>query len=366
MDLLLEAVEQGNSTISEENSNLNENCASRPIGNARKPCKQADPTCWEVIRRQCIEEGVSISYVASLLGLHKSTVSKIVKSMRQGKMGPLKRGGRKKTLTAEQERMLCDLMDEDCTRTQKFLKSYALDNWNVTLSTRTIARTLKSFHYSLKRTSEVPVARNTPETIQKRKEFMEQIHLHLPNSKNLFFIDEVGFQVSMRRRYGWSTRGSRANVTVPALRTKNYSVCAAMNNENLWLYRLQDRPYNADDFQIFMLELCHLIRENGYENVVFIMDNARIHRPEALRQIVSGFGHSVLFNAPYSPMLNPIENLFAKWKGIVRQACPSNEQDLLEKINSASFEITSSDCIGYFSNMLSYSMPALQGLPIMN
>ena len=42
----------------------------------------------------------------------------------------------------------------------------------------------------------------------------------------LCFIDEVGFNISMRCRYGWAESGKNANKVISQLRSKNLSVCA--------------------------------------------------------------------------------------------------------------------------------------------
>jgi transposase len=44
--------------------------------------------------------------------------------------------------------------------------------------------------------------------------------------------------------------------------------------------------------------------------VVLFMDNAVIHKHQGLLETAQKFKVHVLFNAQYSPWLNPIENLF--------------------------------------------------------
>lgn len=43
---------------------------------------------------------------------------------------------------------------------------------------------------------------------------------------------------------------------------------------------------------------------------------------------------SFLFLPAYSPFLNPIENMFSKWKNITRRATPQNENELLSAISN--------------------------------
>ena len=43
-------------------------------------------------------------------------------------------------------------------------------------------------------------------------------------------MDEVGFSVSMRRAYGYAPRGERAEMTAPAIRSRNLTIMALVGN----------------------------------------------------------------------------------------------------------------------------------------
>ena len=72
------------------------------------------------------------------------------------------------------------------------------------------------------------------------------------------------------------------------------------------------------------------------------MDNASIHKMEQVRQIFSSPGTQVnlLYLPPYTPQRNPIEHLFAQWKGKVRHSAQTNENQLVHNIHVASEEIS--------------------------
>jgi transposase len=89
-------------------------------------------------------------------------------------------------------------------------------------------------------------------------------------------------------------------------------------------------------------------------NVVLIMDNATIHWTRALQELCNSQNIRILLLPPHSPFLNPIENLFSKWKHIVKSDVVTNEDELLARINTESNEVTENDCDGYFRNMLRY------------
>jgi len=89
------------------------------------------------------------------------------------------------------------------------------------------------------------------------------------------------------------------------------------------------------------------------------MDNTAIHRVGIVRDIFVEHGHSLFFLPAYSPFLNPIDNLFSKWKGIVKQANCSTEEELNNKIRNAAARITADDCDSYYRSMFRFISKAM-------
>jgi transposase len=55
---------------------------------------------------------------------------------------------------------------------------------------------------------------------------------------------------------------------------------------------------------------------------VVVLDNLAAHKVEGVRQAIAAAGASILYLPPYSPDLNPIEQLFAKLKALLRRPRP--------------------------------------------
>jgi transposase len=172
--------------------------------------------------------------------------------------------------------------------------------------------------------------------------------------QNIIFVDEVGFNVSMRARRGRSLRGTPATHVVPSLRTRNISVCCAMNTTGILFYEAKTRAYNGAFFQEYLTHLTEAIQNRELTNATIIMDNVPFHHSGAAREIIENAGHSLAFLPPYSPFLNPIENMFSKWKQAVRMARATKEEGLIQKIENGAALISADDCAGYFRNMLEY------------
>lgn len=57
------------------------------------------------------------------------------------------------------------------------------------------------------------------------------------------------------------------------------------------------------------------------------MDNASFHRGERVQQMCDDAGVKLLYLPPYSPDLNPVEELFSEFKGDVKKNFPIYEKN---------------------------------------
>ena len=63
-----------------------------------------------------------------------------------------------------------------------------------------------------------------------------------------------------------------------------------------------------------MLLAIHNDKQYEGKNVILYLDNARIHSHSMVLETARRMKVNVLFSAPYSPWLNPIESLFGYLK----------------------------------------------------
>lgn len=107
----------------------------------------------------------------------------------------------------------------------------------------------------------------------------------LVEKEKMVFLDEYGCQVFSRHGYGYSEKVTPAHKKVPQIRTKNYSVCAAMKHNSLFYFRIQDKPYNADNFKEFLNELFYWLDETEIIGAYLIMDNVRFHKTDEVKEL---------------------------------------------------------------------------------
>jgi len=82
---------------------------------------------------------------------------------------------------------------------------------------------------------------------------------------------------------------------------------------------------------------------SGY---IVIMDNLSSHKRAAIR----GAKAKLLFLPPYSPDLNPIEQVFAKFKHLIRKAAERSHEATWRRIGKLLDAFTPEECGNYLRN----------------
>ncbi|XP_049293761.1 uncharacterized protein LOC125769223 [Anopheles funestus] len=305
------------------------------------------------------QKGCSAADIAArMLNINRSTVYSIIKKFdKTFEVKAAKRGGDKeKKISPDIGQKIRDWIDENCTITLQQLADKVFDDFGIRVSKPTVAREIKSFRYSLKWIQKIPERRNNPQTLEIRKEYASRFYA-LPGQvadTNVIFVDEVGFCVSMRASRGRSAVGTPAVKIVSQIRTRNVSIICAMNRSGIQLYKTAERSVNRDSFLEFMRDLKQKLTESYSGRIIYVMDNVAFHKCSEIRQAIEDDGDEVRYLPPYSPFLNPIENLFSKWKEITKRANANNDAELIEAIDRGASLVTSSDCEGYIRNMWTY------------
>jgi transposase len=83
---------------------------------------------------------------------------------------------------------------------------------------------------------------------------------------------------------------------------------------------------------------------------VVVLDNLVAHKVAGVRQAIKGAGASILYLPPYSPDLNPIEQLFAKLKALLRKAAARTRDELWASIGRLLTTVPPAECITYLGH----------------
>ena len=83
---------------------------------------------------------------------------------------------------------------------------------------------------------------------------------------------------------------------------------------------------------------------------VVVMDNLSSHKSDAVREAIEKVGAELLFLPPYSPDLNPIEQVFAKIKHWLRRAEKRSLDTLHDEIGRLLDMFPSTECSKFITN----------------
>jgi transposase len=96
---------------------------------------------------------------------------------------------------------------------------------------------------------------------------------------------------------------------------------------------LLDQPINAISFPTYVEQfLVPTLRPGD----VVVMDNLSSHKGKPIRKALRAAGAKLIFLPPYSPDLNPIEQVFAKLKTLLRKLTPAPSRRLSKRSQSSS------------------------------
>ena len=83
---------------------------------------------------------------------------------------------------------------------------------------------------------------------------------------------------------------------------------------------------------------------------IVIMDNLGSHKSPAVRAAIRKAGAKLFFQPPYSPDLNPIEQMFSKLKHLLRKAAERTVEATWRKIGILLDKFTPKECQAYLVN----------------
>lgn len=311
-------------------------------------------------RKRIVElymQGEKTENIAEYFMVSSMTIYRIIKNYKiTGNYESGKKGGqRKRKFSLEAKEHVEMLIEENCSITLQNIKNSLNENFSINCSTSTIHNNLANFLYSFKKVSVQPEGRNTENLIGLRREYAIR-WLDIVASQdgnNVLFLDEVGFSISLRSRYGRSLKGKAAIQRVRSIRSKNFSVCCAISKDKIIYFERQDKAFTTETFNSFIYNLISKLRNENMNNMIITMDNVAFHKSPIIASTLRAAGHSINFLPAYSPFLNPIENMFSKVKTLVRRRV-QNQQELFASIEESFGEIVEEDCRGYYRHMLSF------------
>ena len=182
--------------------------------------------------------------------------------------------------------------------------------------------------------------------IARRRRFW-RIYQQRIDPARLVFVDETWTKTNMAPLRGWSALGERVCGRVPYGHWNTRTFIAALRHDRIEAPWLLNRPINGDRFLAYIE---NILAPTLHPGDIVLMDNLQSHKRRAVRDALRRSGAKLLFLPKYSPDLNPIEQVFAKLKHLLRKAAARTQQAVSDAIADILDSLTATECANYFTN----------------
>lgn len=146
--------------------------------------------------------------------------------------------------------------------------------------------------------------RNVADVQRKRSQWIETISG--ANAEHQIYLDESGINTNLTRHYAHAVHGKVPWMLLRSTRLPEQLFCHPSGLTAVWYILPYQGGTTAQRFREYMGK--QLIPSLEKDDVV-IMDNMRSHHAKIVTELLDKAGISYLYLPPYSPDLNPIENV---------------------------------------------------------
>ncbi len=150
----------------------------------------------------------------------------------------------------------------------------------------------------------------------------------------------------MVRIYARALKGARARGERPQKRGRNISLLSALSLEEVVA---SSNIYGSVDGITFEAFIATKLVPKLWNNSYVVMDNARIHLGDMVKELIEQAGAKLIYLSPYSPEFSPIENFWSKVKAILRKLKARTYKDLIDGITDAMLKVTKEDIRNWFA-----------------
>ncbi len=187
--------------------------------------------------------------------------------------------------------------------------------------------------------------RDRPDVARRRAQWIK--YQDRVDPARLVFIDETWTRTNMAPLRGWAPRGSRLIGKVPDGRWRTMTFLAALRHDRITAPWLLEGPIDGESFATYVEKVLLPTLRHGD---IVIMDNLGSHRGKIIRQLIRSAGAKLFLLPKYSPDLNPIEQVFAKLKHLLRKAAERTVEATWKRSGELLDHFKPDECGRYLQN----------------
>lgn len=217
-------------------------------------------------------------------------------------------GGKPPKLSKEQKEQLKQKLKSKDNWLTSQVRALIKREFDVTYSDRHVRKILRNFkmHYA----KPYPHDYRRPENASKLlADSLKEAAKDAPGDCIVGFLDQAAPQTTDNKQRFWSFSKPRISKNTSKYRANTFGFYPVNGKEVLDFKEFSKAPQ--------VCEFLRLIREkNPARHILIIIDNARAHIAKKTREYAKKLNMTLVFLPPYSPDLNPIEQI---WKSIRRK-----------------------------------------------
>ena len=151
----------------------------------------------------------------------------------------------------------------------------------------------------------------------------------------------------MTRTHGRCAKGQRLVAKVPHGHWRTLTFLAALRFDRIEAPCVLDGPINGRSFLAYVEQFLIPTLKRGD---IVVMDNLGSHKRQAIRAALTAVGAKLFFLPPYSPDLNPIEQVFPKLKTLLRKAAERTITATWQRVGALLSNFSPQECANYLAN----------------
>ena len=264
---------------------------------------------------------------------------------RDGSRAPVGHGGHRASKLMPHREFLEAARSEKSDITLQALCDRLLSERGVKADTSMMSRFFRRIGVTLKKKTLVAREQDRPDISRHRRRW--RAYQGLIDPRRLVFLDETWTKTNMTRLRGWAPKGERLVDKVPHGRWKTATFLAALRNDRIEAPCLFDGPINGERFRAYVEQFLTPTLKPGD---VVILDNLGSHKGKAVRRAIREVGARLVFLPKYSPDLNPIEQVFAKFKTLLRKVGARSYDAVSQACAQIFTEYPPEECAAYIRN----------------
>lgn len=293
---------------------------------------------------RAVQVGRSRHEVARIFGVSASCVIKLMQRYSAtGHCRPEKFGGYKRPILAEHEDRVRALIRARPDATISELRRQ-LTEAGIKVGRSSVGRFVERLQLTYKKT--LRAAEQQRADVAAARQAWREAQKSL-DPRRLVFIDETWASTNMTPRYGRCEKGERLIAHAPFGHWKTTTFIAALRHDGLTAPCVFDGPINGEKFRAYVEQILVPTLRPGD---IAVMDNLAAHKIAGVREAIEAAGAERRFLPPYSPDMDPIEQVFAKVKNTLRKMARRTVDALWNAIGVAIDDFSPTECVNYFQS----------------